>query len=239
MITTFDSFESSMNKFNVDIQKTIDLIKQLESSIIIQKQQPTNKKMSGEITVKKMNRDEIYYDKSKYYYCQNNSEYEVDPNGYIKVLISSNDLDLFNVKKGEVVFIRPITPADITKNIQQGSLCLYDIADKEYNMSIYKTWQVINLMTMCMSYKSVPNKIAQSTMFKPILKDIRYASNTYATKHYYDIKIQEFMDKNIYNVAIVTRLDNTGHWIFDIIPANQIIGYVKYAIPADKVDLLR
>ena len=167
-----------------------------------------------------------------FFVMNNETETVVDISNFIKINIKNNDNDLFGLVVGDIALTQPVTPADVATKIKQGTLCTYNIDGIYY---IYKTWSVINLNTNT-NWKAIVSRISQTNMFSPIKKDIRWTSYNNSLNN--NIDINKFIKQNRYNVAITTRIVN-DHWVFDLIPANKIIGYVKYAIPADKASLVK
>lgn len=184
------------------------------------------------ISNKHKNMQRINDNNITFFVMNNETETVVDISNFIKTNIKNNDNDLFGLVDGDIALTQPVTPADVATKIKQGTLCTYNIDEIYY---IYKTWSVINLNTNT-NWKAIVSRISQTNMFSPIKKDIRWTSYNNSLNN--NIDINKFIKQNCYNVAITTRIVN-DHWVFDLIPANKIIGYVKYAIPADKAALVK
>lgn len=244
MNNTFDEISAKTEQLNKEITALINDIESnpnLKYAIraAINNQKQINAMAQSESTKKiKVKEETVYFNKATYYHEYDGSK-QINHEDYSKFYVNDNSLDLFNIVDGDILFVKTVTPGGIASNIKQGSICVYKKLDDSEYPRIYKTWTTINL-NVTPNWKTYPNRIMQKTDYRKIENDIRHASRNYATDHFYKINIVDrFIKDKIYNVAIVTRLDIDGCWIFDMIPAKDIIGVVEYAIPADKVELLK
>lgn len=215
-------------KFNNMINSEFNyLFKQLESQIIdlenIYLNIKDNNKMEN-ITAVPKKKEFIDWD---YVMCRDVNGHEIDHTEYDKMMINGNSLDLFGINHDDVVFIKKQSPAQLSSNIKTlPKTLVFKRTPDDTNKSEYmiaRAWAVVNKAnTPNISY--VIRDIANKRDFTCIKNDIRYVDYNYLSS----VLNKKKLPDNIYQVIMITRLDEHNHWVLDFVPASDFYGIAEY-----------
>lgn len=163
-----------------------------------------------------------------YKQCVDSNGSQVDISNLIPIKIEDNKLDLFDIYKDDVVFVRPITISELSNIKLPKTVAI----NHEGKTLLLRAWKIVNLANNKYAITNAINDLFLSREFKAsIYKDVRFVSVAY-TKDYM-LNIANNMPKSCFNITLVTYIDKYNNWYIDYIPTTNITGIAKYVFHKD------